>query len=124
MAAHLVLDTLSSSSLRDFLEGRWAEILAGEAICAALSEVEDPAERFEWFTECGVFGAVRRYAMPLRDGSRICADVDESTATIRFTRDRFDPSRSMSSALRYALHDSKVARAAALCVAAFRLRRP
>ncbi|MBT8496377.1 MAG: hypothetical protein KJO07_25245 [Deltaproteobacteria bacterium] len=123
MGAHIDFDTTSASSLREFLECRWSEIRAGDAVSADLDQVEDPAERFEWFVECGVVGAVRRYAMPLGDCSRICAAVDESTGKIRFTRDRFDPSRSMGSALRYALFDSKVARAAAQCVAAFRLGR-
>lgn len=124
MAAHALERTLELTDLRCFLEAQWARLLAGERVSAKLDRVEDPAERFEWFQECGQFGAVRHYAMPLRDGSRIRAVVHEGAGTVRFERDRFDPAAGVRSMLRHAWHDMKLARAAARCVAAFRLRPP
>lgn len=122
MGAHLLRNESDDQNLRGFLEAHWAMLLAGEQLVAAVGEVEDPAERFEWFAECGdrAFGSVRRYAMPLRDGSRICADVEHRRGQIRFFRDRHDPGASVGSLLRYAVRESAVARAAAGCVAVFR----
>ena len=108
-----------------FLERHWHVLLAGRQVTARLDQVEDPASRFESFDELGEsgFASVRRYAMRLRDGSRIRADVDARAGRVRFLRERWDPTASVGGFLRHALRESAVARSAAICVAAFRLAR-
>lgn len=114
---------LDPEPLDVFLERHWSRLLAGQELVTSMAEVEDPALRFDCFEELSDGGPVRRYAMRLRDGSRIRAVVDERSWQICFARDRFDPAAGVFSMLRHAVSESHAARCASHCVAAFRLGR-